>query len=163
MVETDNYRDQFIDKEIKDLTTTLNESGTGEKSKKMSRIVSSFVHVLTKTEKGQYLMDEIFPIYQKLHKKHNLIYNKIGGVSGSGEMVVSETRDSGLNLDGVGEIAFNCFQVFAIRWGHLANETEDPLMHQINIALWSSLLTIHDSKAQKKLLKLAVKYDTRLS
>jgi hypothetical protein len=115
------------------------------------------------TEKGQYLMEEVSPIYQKLHEKHNLIYNKLGGVSGSGEMVVSETGDSGVNLDGIGEIAFNTFQVFAIKWGHLANETGDPLMHRINIALWSSLLTIHDSKAQEKLLKLAVKYDTRLS
>ena len=159
-----DLRSKFINDMVKEITTILNESeGTGEKSKNMSRIISSFVHVLMNTGKGEYLMKEVSPIYQKLHKKHNEIYNKLGGVNGSGELVASEVENSGINLEGIGELAFNLFQVLAIKWGHFANQTGDPLIHQINIALWSSLLTVHDNKAQKKLLKLSVKYDTRLS
>jgi len=155
-----------ITNNIAQVTEIISSDANGTRGKRMGRILSSLTHdVINNPEKGEYLLEEISPIYDKLYKKHNAVFRKIGGKSGSGMGAEGKLEDVAelMNLEGVDINSFNAFQFFALNFGNFCNDVKHPFMYSINQAIWTALVSVHDSKLQEKLVKIAIKYDTRIS
>jgi|688.fasta_scaffold431580_2 hypothetical protein len=137
-----------------------------KKSKNVARIISSLSHILFELDgqKTREVFTKIMPIYTKLYAKHNSIYKSMGGKS-KGDTVEAPVRDGikAMKLEGVDLEGFNTLSRDAIEIGNLALTTGDPFLNTFNDFLWTGLVSIHDDRLQEELVRICLKYDTRIS